>query len=198
VIDLVLPFEDGVEVCRRLREWSNMPILVLSGIDEEREKIRALEAGADDYVTKPFSSGELIARLEAALRRAGPPSQEQRIVVDELEIDLGRRTVRNAGREVRLTPIEYGLLHTLAENRGKAMTHRTLLTKVWGPGYETDIPTLRFHIANLRKKIEPAGRREHYLRTELGVGYRFAASDYDRAIAESSPDSLMESSGDRP
>jgi two-component system, OmpR family, KDP operon response regulator KdpE len=175
IIDLRLPDGDGVEVCRRLREWSEMPILVLSAIDQEEEKIRALTTGADDYVTKPFTSGELLARLEAALRRVGPSSGEPIVAVGGLEIDLATRTVRAEGREVHLTPIEYDLLRVLVRNHGRLMTHRALLIEVWGPSYEADANTLRFHISNLRSKIEPRGRREHYLRTDPGAGYRFAS-----------------------
>jgi two-component system, OmpR family, KDP operon response regulator KdpE len=175
IIDLLLPVKDGVELCRRLREWSDMPILVLSGVDEEEQKVRALKAGADDYMTKPFSSRELIARLQAALRRVSPNPQASRIVVDELEIDLGARTVRHYGREIRLTPIEYDLLRILAQNRGKLMTHRALLSEVWGSAYESDTRALRFHITNLRRKIEPREGREHYIRTEIGRGYRFVS-----------------------
>jgi two-component system KDP operon response regulator KdpE len=175
IIDLVLPDEDGVEVCRRLREWSRMPILVLSAIGEEEQKVRALEAGADDYVTKPFASRELIARLEATLRRVERQAQEPVVAADGLEIDFGGRTVRRDGEEIHLTPIEYDLLRVLLQNRGRLMTHRSLLVEVWGPAYESDTQTLRTHIANLRRKIEPDGRRPRYIRTDPGVGYRFAA-----------------------
>ena len=154
----MLPDKDGVEVCRRLREWSQMPILVLSAVGEEQEKVRALEAGADDYVTKPFASRELVARLEAVLRRAGAPTDEPVLEVEGLEIDLAARTVRDNGEEIHLTPIEYDLLRVLLHNRGRLMTHRALLIEVWGPGYESDTPTLRTHIANLRRKIERDGR----------------------------------------
>ena len=175
IIDLVLPDGDGVEVCRSIRSWSEMPILVLSAVGEEEQKVRALEAGADDYVTKPFGPRELVARLKAALRRAGDAADEPTITVDGLEIDLAARTVRRDGEEIHLTPIEFDLLRTLASNRGRLMTHRALLTEVWGPGYADDTQTLRTHIANLRRKIEPAdGPR--YIRTDPGVGYRFVAS----------------------
>ena len=174
IIDLALPDSDGIEVCRRLREWSAAPILVLSAIDEEEEKVRALKTGADDYITKPFSSNELLARLEAALRRAAPDPPEPTIIVDGLEVDLSARTVLSGSREIHLTAIEYELLRILVRDRGKVVTHRALLTEVWGPAYDADVPTLRFHIANLRKKIDP-GHREHYIRTEIGVGYRMAA-----------------------
>ena len=175
IIDLVLPDQDGVEVCRRLREWSDMPILVLSAIGDEQEKVRALEAGADDYVTKPFASRELVARLEAALRRVGSRADEPVISIDGLEIDFASRTVRDEGNEVHLTPIEYDLLRVLLRNRGRLMTHRALLAEVWGPAYESDTPTLRTHIANLRRKIERDGRRRRLIRTDPGVGYRFSA-----------------------
>jgi two-component system KDP operon response regulator KdpE len=175
IIDLVLPDGDGVDVCRRLREWSQMPILVLSAIGEEEEKVRALECGADDYVTKPFASRELVARLEAALRRVGRPAEEPLLDIDGLQIDLASRTVRDGGGEIHLTPIEYDLLRVLLRNRGRLMTHRALLSEVWGPGYESDTHTLRTHIANLRRKIEANGKRRRYIRTDPGVGYRFAA-----------------------
>jgi two-component system, OmpR family, KDP operon response regulator KdpE len=175
IIDLVLPDQDGVEVCRRLREWSDMPILVLSAIGDEQEKVRALEAGADDYVTKPFASRELVARLEAALRRVGSRPEEPIISIDGLEIDFAARTVRDDGEEIHLTPIEYDLLRVLLRNRGRLMTHRALLAEVWGPAYESDTPTLRTHIANLRRKIERDGKRRRLIRTDPGVGYRFAA-----------------------
>jgi two-component system, OmpR family, KDP operon response regulator KdpE len=175
IIDLVLPDQDGIEVTRRLREWSQIPVLVLSAIGEEEQKVRALEAGADDYVTKPFASRELIARLEASLRRVEPEPQEPVISVDGLEVDFAGRTVKQGGKEVHLTPIEYDLLRVLLQNRGRLMTHRALLVEVWGPAYESDTQTLRTHIANLRRKIEPDGRRPRYIRTDPGVGYRFAA-----------------------
>jgi two-component system, OmpR family, KDP operon response regulator KdpE len=174
IIDLLLPDGDGVEVTRSIRSWSDMPILVLSAVGEEEQKVRALEAGADDYVTKPFGPRELVARLNAALRRAGDAGDEPAITVDGLVIDLAGHTVTRDGEEIHLTPIEFRLLGTLAGNRGRLMTHRALLTDVWGPGWEEDTQTLRTHIANLRRKIEPAdGPR--YIRTDPGVGYRFGA-----------------------
>jgi two-component system KDP operon response regulator KdpE len=175
IIDLVLPDGDGVEVVRSLRQWSDIPILVLSAVGEEDEKVRALEAGADDYVTKPFGSRELIARLQAALRRAGGGPDEPAIRVDGLEVDLSARTVRVDGKEVHLTPIEFDLLRTLARNQGRLMTHRSLLVEVWGPQYADDTQILRTHIANLRRKIEPAGQGPRYIRTDPGVGYRLAS-----------------------
>ena len=173
IIDLVLPDGDGVEVCRRLREWSEMPILVLSAVGEEAEKIRALNAGADDYVTKPFSPGELVARLNAVLRRAQSGVSEPIISATGLEIDIGSHEVRRDGTAVHLTKTEFELLRTLAANRGRLMTHRSLLVDVWGAGYAEDKQVLRAHMANLRRKIETNGQR--YIRTDPGVGYRFDA-----------------------
>jgi two-component system, OmpR family, KDP operon response regulator KdpE len=178
IVDLVLPDGDGIEVTRRLREWSEMPILVLSAIGEEDQKVLALEAGADDYVTKPFGARELVARLQAALRRAGGPAsgEESRVEVDGLAVDFGARTVSRDGEPVHLTPIEFDLLRVLVRNRGRLMTHRALLTEVWGPGYADDVQALRTHIARLRAKIEPAGSGapRKYIVTDPGVGYRFA------------------------
>ena len=174
VIDLMLPDGDGIDVCRQLRAWSRMPILVLSAIGDEDQKVAALEAGADDYVTKPFGPRELVARLHAVMRRAGAAVDEPTIAVDGLEIDLAARAVRREGAEVHLTPIEYELLRTLVRNRGRLLTHRMLLTEVWGPQYADDTRVLRTHVANLRRKIEPQGARR-YIRTDPGVGYRFAA-----------------------
>jgi two-component system, OmpR family, KDP operon response regulator KdpE len=175
IIDLVLPDGNGIDLCQQLREWSAMPILVLSAIGEEEQKVRALEAGADDYVTKPFGARELVARLGAALRRAERASDEPTIAVDGLELDFARRIVRREGVDIHLTPIEYDLLRVLARNRGRLLTHRSLLTEVWGPAYGDDIRTLRTHIANLRHKIEPLGEDgPRYIRTDPGVGYRFS------------------------
>jgi two-component system KDP operon response regulator KdpE len=174
ILDLILPDGNGVEVCRSIREWSQMPILVLSAVGEEQEKVRALDAGADDYVTKPFGPGELIARLNAALRRAGRPD-EPVLSVDGLEIDLAGHRVTRDGEEIHLTPKEFDLLRTLAHNRGRLMTHRALLGEVWGHAYEDDTHTLRVHIANLRRKIEPDSQEPRYIRTDPGVGYRFTA-----------------------
>jgi len=182
IVDLVLPDLDGVEVTRRLRQWSEMPILVLSAMGEEEQKVKALEAGADDYITKPFGPRELVARLQAALRRAGRAEDEPSFNVDGLEIDLASRVVRREGQPVHLTPIEFDLLRTLVRNRGRLMTHRKLLAEVWGPEYVEDVQPLRTHIARLRAKIEPeaiagaGGAGGHRLIvTDPGVGYRFAA-----------------------
>jgi two-component system KDP operon response regulator KdpE len=174
ILDLMLPDIDGVEVTRRLREWSAMPILVLSAVGEEDRKVEALAAGADDYVTKPFGPRELVARLEAALRRAHPESGEPAIEVGGLAIDLAARAVRRDGADIHLTPTEFELLRVLVRNRGRLMTHRALLVEVWGVEYEDDLQVLRAHVANLRRKIEPPG--EHvFIRTDPGVGYRFTA-----------------------
>ncbi|MGA8217729.1 MAG: response regulator transcription factor [Solirubrobacterales bacterium] len=172
IIDLVLPDGDGIDVCRGIRAWSKMPILVLSALGEEEQKVLALEAGADDYVTKPFGPRELVARLKAVLRRAGEDADVPAVRAGDLEIDLAAHTVRRSGEEVHLTPIEFRLLGTLARNRGRLMTHASLLKDVWGPGWEEDTQTLRTHIANLRRKIEPPGGPRH-IRTDPGIGYRF-------------------------
>jgi two-component system KDP operon response regulator KdpE len=175
IIDLVLPDGDGVEVTRSLREWSRMPILVLSAVGEEDQKVRALEAGADDYITKPFGTRELVARLQAALRRTAPAEDEPTIAVDGLEVDLAARSVRRDSEPIHLTPIEFELLRTLVRNRGRLMTHRSLLAEVWGPQYVDDIQPLRTHIARLRAKIEPEGAAApRFIVTDPGVGYRFS------------------------
>jgi two-component system KDP operon response regulator KdpE len=181
IVDLVLPDLDGIAVTRTLREWSEMPILVLSAVGEEEQKVRALEAGADDYITKPFGARELIARLQAALRRAARGEEQPTIVAEGLEIDLAARVVRRNGEPIHLTPIEFDLLRALARNRGRLLTHRKLLAEVWGPEYVDDIQPLRTHIARLRAKIEPDGEAgaggtggPRYIVTDPGVGYRFA------------------------
>jgi len=174
IVDLMLPDGSGIELCRKLREWSRMPILVLSAVGEEDTKVAALEAGADDYVTKPFGTRELVARLGAALRRAGDAPGDPAIELDGLRVDLAARDVRRDGEEIHLTPIEFDLLRALVRHRGRLMTHRSLLVEVWGPQYGDDTQVLRAHIANLRRKIEPPGERR-YIRTDAGVGYRFAS-----------------------
>ena len=174
ILDLVLPDGSGVELCRRLREWSSMPILVLSAVGDEEAKVEALNAGADDYVTKPFGVRELVARLDALLRRAGPTPGEPVVEAGGLSVDVAARVVRLDGGEVHLTPIEFDLLRVLIGHRGRLMTHRALLIEVWGLQYAEDTQVLRAHIANLRRKIEPGGRGR-FIRTDPGVGYRFAA-----------------------
>jgi two-component system KDP operon response regulator KdpE len=175
IVDLVLPDVSGIEVTRSLRAWSEMPILVLSAVGEEEQKVLALEAGADDYITKPFGARELVARLQAALRRARGGEEEPSIAVDGLEVDLAARIVRREGEPVHLTPIEFELLRVLLRNRGRLMTHRSLLAEVWGPEYVDDIQPLRTHIARLRAKVEPKrGESPRYIVTDPGVGYRFS------------------------
>jgi two-component system, OmpR family, KDP operon response regulator KdpE len=174
IIDLVLPDIDGVEVCRQVREWSSMPIIVLSAVGEEDAKVRALTAGADDYVTKPFGPRELIARLQAALRRISTEPQDARIEADGLVVDLASRVVRRDGEEIHLTPTEFDLLRVLVRNRGRLVTHRELLSAVWGPRYADDTQVLRAHVANLRRKIEQPGA-PRFVKTDPRVGYRFAA-----------------------
>jgi two-component system KDP operon response regulator KdpE len=173
ILDLMLPGIDGVEVCRRLRDWSDMPVIVLSAVDEEAEKVRALRTGADDYVTKPFSPDELIARLEAALRRSGTAPDDPLLQAQDLLLDLAAHRVTLAGAEVHLTPIEFSLLRILMLNRGRLLTHRALLTGVWGPEYADATSVLRTHIANLRAKIEGPSHERRFIRTDSGIGYRF-------------------------
>jgi two-component system, OmpR family, KDP operon response regulator KdpE len=173
IVDLVLPDGDGVEVCGQLRSWSEMPILVLSAIGEEEQKVRALDAGADDYVTKPFGPKELVARLRAAMRRIPAAEAEPRVEIGGLTVDIAAHTVSRDGEEIHLTPTEFELLRTLVRNRGRLMTHRALLTEVWGPAWSEDTATLRTHVANLRRKIEEPGG-ERLIRTDPGVGYRIA------------------------
>ncbi len=174
IVDLLLPDGDGVELTRRLREWTSVPVIVLSAVGDEGEKVRALRAGADDYVTKPFGSNELVARLEAVLRRTAPGGEASVIEIAGLEVDLADHTVQRDGEEIHLTPTEFELLRMFVQRQGRLLTHRMLLTEVWGPEYEDDVTVLRGQIANLRRKIEPPSRtRRHYIRTEPGVGYRF-------------------------
>jgi two-component system, OmpR family, KDP operon response regulator KdpE len=171
VLDLILPDGSGVEVCEEVRKWSGLPIVVLSAVGDEREKVRALDAGADDYITKPFGTDELLARLRAVLRRVSDEG-EPRIEVGDLTVDLESHEVSSDGKLVHLTPIEFDLLRVLALHRGKLVTHRQLLHEVWGPAYETETHYLRVHIAHIRAKIEPDPSRPRYVITEPGVGYR--------------------------
>jgi len=175
LLDLGLPDVDGFDVVRRLREWSGVPIIVLSARGQERDKVQALDAGADDYVTKPFSMGELLARMRVALRhRARSQTGDESSIVEaaNLRIDLERRVVTVGGNEIRLTPIEYRLLATLGRHAGKVLTHDVLLREVWGPGYTAQHHYLRVYMAQLRHKIEANPARPRLLMTEPGVGYR--------------------------
>jgi two-component system KDP operon response regulator KdpE len=174
LLDLGLPDGDGFEVLRRIREWSSLPILVLSARGRDPDKIRALDSGADDYVTKPFSIGELLARMRAALRRnsRAAGTEEPTIEVGALCVNLDQRRVTLEGEEVRLTPIEYRLLALLARHAGRVMTHEQLLREVWGPPYTTQTHYLRVYMAQLRQKLERDSARPEFLLTEPGVGYR--------------------------
>ena len=172
VLDLVLPDGSGVDVCSEVRSWTSLPIIVLSAVGDEREKVRALDAGADDYITKPFGTDELLARLRAALRRVSEEGGEPTIDLGGLVIDLAARTVARDGEEIHLTPIEFGLLRVLALHRGKLVTHRQLLREVWGPGYEDETHYLRVHVAHIRSKVEREPSRPRHLITEPGIGYR--------------------------
>ena len=172
VLDLLLPDGSGVDVCKEVRTWSQLPIIVLSALGDEREKVAALDAGADDYVTKPFGPDELLARLRAVTRRSDATGADARVQIGDLVVDLAAHTVRRAGTELHLTPIEFDLLRVLAANAGRLVTHRQLLHEVWGPGYETETQYLRVHTAHIRAKIEPDPAHPRYLVTEPGVGYR--------------------------
>jgi two-component system KDP operon response regulator KdpE len=173
VLDLVLPDVDGADLCRQLRDWLRAPILLISAVGDERDKIRALDAGADDYLTKPFGVGELLARVRALLRRAGQTSQADHVVsAGPLTIDLPRRVVKSGDAELHLTPTEFELLKELALADGRPLTHRTLLRTVWGPGYEGDMQLLRTHMGRLRDKIEAGGAPRSTIETLTGVGYR--------------------------
>lgn len=175
ILDLGLPDIDGIDVVRQLREWSQIPIVILSVREHETEKIAALDAGADDYLTKPFGAGELMARLRAALRRADSSADEPIYTTGDLTVDLAQRRVSFTDEEVHLTPTEYDLLRALVLDAGKVLTHRRLLRQVWGPGYANDVHLLRVNVSNLRQKIEPEPARPRYILTEPGVGYRLRA-----------------------
>ena len=175
VLDLALPDRSGIEVCRELRTWMSAPILVLSVRANEADKIEALDEGADDYLTKPFSAGELLARIRALLRRAAALTSPPPIVTSgDLEIDIARRRVTRAGEEIALTPTEFDILAYLARNAGLVVTQRMILEQVWGPEWVKDAQTLRVHVSNLRKKIEPHPGGPRYIITEPGVGFRFS------------------------
>jgi len=176
ILDLGLPDMDGVEVLRRLREWTQVPIIILSVRDREDEKVSALDSGADDYVTKPFGIGELLARMRVALRKSIPQIPEPVYRVDGLEVDLEHRRVLVQGKEVQLTATEYDLLRLLVAHAGKVLTHNQILRQMWGPAYMEQPHLLRVNISNLRRKIEPEPNRPRYILTELGVGYRLKAT----------------------
>lgn len=177
ILDLGLPDIDGIEVTRRLREWSRTPIIILSVRDAENDKIAALDAGADDYLTKPFGTGELMARMRVTMRRITNQQSDPVFQVDKLKMDLSRRLVTLDDREISLTPTEYDILRLLMQNSGRVLTHHQLLKQVWGTAYENEMHLLRVNISNLRRKIEENPSRPRYLVTEAGVGYRLRAED---------------------
>ncbi|MDR3393677.1 MAG: two-component system response regulator KdpE [Parasulfuritortus sp.] len=173
ILDLGLPDRDGVEVVRDLRGWSAVPILILSARVDETDKVAALDAGADDYLTKPFGVAELLARVRALLRRTRMAGHEEPLIrFGEIEVDLARRLVSRDGVEIHLTPIEYRLLSVLIANAGRVLTHRQLLREVWGPGHAEDTHYLRVYMTGLRRKLERNPTQPQYIRTESGVGYR--------------------------
>jgi two-component system, OmpR family, KDP operon response regulator KdpE len=182
ILDLGLPDMDGTEVIKGIRGWTSVPIIVLSAWGQESAKIAALDAGADDYVTKPFGMGELLARLRVAIRRASPAPDEPVVITGDITVDLAAKRVRRAGEDVRLTPTEWQLLEVLVRNRERLVTQRQLLQEVWGPEYGTEGNYLRVYMAHLRRKLEPDPSKPRYLRTEPGMGYRFT-----RAGSEVSP-----------
>lgn len=177
IVDLGLPGISGIEVIEAVRSWSSAPIIVLSVRDAERSKVQALDAGADDYITKPFGIEELLARVRAATRRATPVPAEPAVVATDFIVDLAARQVRNSGGEVRLTPTEWQVLETLARHHDKLVTQRDLLQQVWGPGYATETNYLRVYMAQLRRKLEPNPSRPRSLITEPGIGYRLKTPD---------------------
>ncbi len=175
ILDLVLPDRSGTEVCRELRTWSSVPVIVLSAIGDESEKVAALDAGADDYVTKPFGMAELLARLRAAMRRV-PAASEPVVEVGELRVDIPDRSVTVGGRPVQLTPNEFDLLRLFVQHRGKLLTHKTILREVWGPAYDAESHYLHVYVSQLRRKLEPDPTRPRYILTEPGAGYRLVES----------------------
>jgi len=177
ILDIGLPDFSGQEVLRRLREWSHTPVIILSVQDDEKGKVTALDAGADDYVTKPFNTDELLARLRVALRRSTKTEEAAVVTAKNLVVDLATRCVTVGGKEVKLSKIEYDLLRLLARHAGKVLTHRQILQEVWGVGHENDTHYLRVYIAHLREKLESNPESPELILTELGVGYRFMATD---------------------
>ncbi len=173
ILDLGLPDMDGTEVIRGVRGWTSTPIIVLSAWGQESQKVAALDAGADDYVTKPFGMDELLARLRAAVRRASPAPDEPVVTTAEFTVDLARKRVTRGGTDVRLTPTEWQVLEVLVRNADRLVTQRQLLSEVWGPGYQNEANYLRVYVANLRRKLEPDPSVPRYLLTEPGMGYRF-------------------------
>jgi two-component system KDP operon response regulator KdpE len=172
ILDLGLPDMDGLDVLRRLREWSQTPVLVLTVRDREQQKIAALDAGADDYLTKPFSGGEILARLRAIMRRVRAPNEPAIVKIGEIEMDLPARVVRRAGVEVHLTAKEYAVLRLLVQHRGKVVTHRQILRELWGPNAEENTGYLRVYMLHLRQKLEADPQKPKHLTTESGIGYR--------------------------
>jgi two-component system KDP operon response regulator KdpE len=173
LLDLMLPDKDGLTVCREIRGGSDVAIIVLSVVGDEHSKVKALDEGADDYLTKPFGSEELLARIRAALRRSGPPSAGEVFTAGPLRIDLNSDVVYLDGEEIRLTPMELSLLRYFAANAGKVLRHQAILTNVWGEGYAADTQILRTYIKQLRAKLRDDPTKPRYIRTELGIGYRF-------------------------
>jgi two-component system KDP operon response regulator KdpE len=177
ILDLGLPGVDGIEVVKSLRTWGRVPILILSARDSEAAKVAALDAGADDYVTKPFGINELLARIRAALRRAAVPEDEAVVVTEHFTVDLTAKRVTGATGEIRLTPTQWHLVEVLVRNQGRLVTQRQLLQQVWGPGYGDESHYLRVFMAQIRRKLEPDPSRPHYFVTEAGIGYRFEAGE---------------------
>ena len=186
ILDLGLPDMDGIEVIRGVRGWATTPIIVLSAWGQESQKVAALDAGADDYVTKPFGMDELLARLRAAVRRASPAPDEPVVVTPDFTVDLAAKRVTRNGSDIRLTPTEWQLLEVLVRHRERLVTQRQLLSEVWGPQYQTEANYLRVYAAQLRRKLEPDPSRPRYLLTEPGMGYRFHTESVDSGPGRSS------------
>jgi two-component system, OmpR family, KDP operon response regulator KdpE len=187
ILDLAMPGKSGFDVCRELREWTKIPIIVLSVRDREEDKIKALDLGADDYLTKPFGIGELLARARAVMRRQAPDEDQDQstFTCANLKVDFAHRRVFLSNEEIHLTPKEYDLLRYMTTNADRVLTHRQLLSKVWGPEYENDSHTLRVHIANLRNKIEEHPERPYFIHTETRVGYRFRTDQQSETVGPS-------------